>query len=49
MDVRVGRTYDWETDKVGPTDPDSWATGRYGVYIYDGERKVAQVEFEVVP
>ena len=48
LDVRVGRTYDWETARVGPTDPDSWVTGQYGVYIYDGQRKVAQVEFEVV-
>ena len=23
--------------------------GRYGVYTYDGERKVAQVEYEVAP
>ena len=49
LDVRVGRTYDWETAEVGSTDPDRWAIGRYGVYIYDQNRKVAQVEFEVVP
>ena len=49
LDVRVGRTYDWETAEVGSSDPDRWAAGQYGVYIYDRERKVAQVEFEVVP
>ena len=49
LDVRVGRTYDWETAGVGSSDPDRWAIGQYGVYIYDENRKVAQVEFEVVP
>ena len=49
LDVRVGRTYDWETARVESTDPDRWAIGQYGVYIYDENRKVAQVEFEVVP
>ena len=26
-----------------------WATGRYWVYVYDGDRKVAEVTYEVVP
>ena len=26
-----------------------WATGRYWVYVYDGERKVAEVTYEVTP
>ena len=47
--VRVGRTYDWKRAEVGVYNPDRWAIGQYGVYIYDGDRKVAQVEFEVVP
>ena len=28
---------------------DEWATGRYWVYIYDGDRKVAEVQYEVTP
>ena len=27
----------------------SGVPGRYGVYTYDGDRKVAQVEYEVTP
>ncbi len=49
LDIRVGDTDDWETDGIGSSDPDRWAIGQYGVYIYDGDRKVAQVEFEIVP
>ena len=26
-----------------------WATGRYWVYVYDGERKVAEVAYEITP
>ena len=28
---------------------DKWAPGRYWVYIYDGDRKVAEVQYEVMP
>lgn len=28
---------------------DKWAPGRYWVYIYDGDRKVAEVQYEVTP
>ncbi len=34
---------------VGPTPPQRWAPGRYWVYVYEGERKVAEVEFGVTP
>ena len=26
-----------------------WAPGRYWVYVYDGDRKVSEVQFEVIP
>ena len=29
--------------------PDRWAPGRYWVYLYDGDRKVADVQYEVTP
>ena len=29
--------------------PGEWAPGRYVVYVYAGERKVADVEYEVTP
>ena len=29
--------------------PEEWAPGRYVVYVYAGERKVAEVEYEVSP
>ena len=28
---------------------DKWAPGRYWVYLYDGDRKVADVQYEVTP
>ena len=28
---------------------DKWASGRYWVYLYDGDRKVADVQYEVTP
>ena len=28
---------------------DEWAPGRYWVYVYDGDRKVADVQYEVTP
>ena len=47
--VREGTTESWDRDAIGSSDPDRWAIGTHGVYIYHGDRKVAQVEFEVVP
>ncbi len=44
-----GRTSGWWRTPLGPSDPDRWVTGRYWVMMYDGERKVAQVEYEVTP
>ena len=29
--------------------PDKWIPGRYWVYVYDGDRKVADVQYEVTP
>ena len=49
LDVQAGRNHDWETAQVGRSDPGRWVLGDFGVYIYDGDRKVAQVEFTVVP
>ena len=34
---------------VGPSPPRRWAPGRYWVYVYEGGRKVAEVEFGVTP
>ena len=34
---------------VGAYRPRKWATGRYFVYVYAGERKIAGVEYEVTP
>ena len=34
---------------VGPLPPSRWAPGRHWVYVYEGDRKVAEVEFEVTP
>ena len=34
---------------VGPTPSRKWAPGRYWVYVYEGERKVAEVQYEVTP
>ena len=34
---------------VGPTAPLRWAPGRYWVYVYEGGRKVAEVQFDVTP
>ena len=39
----------WRRISVGPRTEDPWLPGRYAVYAYDGDRKVAQVEYEVVP
>ena len=32
---------------VGPNPPQSWAPGRYWVYVYESGRKIAEVEFGV--
>ena len=32
---------------VGPLPPSRWAPGQHWVYVYDGDRKVAEVEYEV--
>lgn len=34
---------------VGQSPPLKWAPGRYLVYVYSGDRKVAEVEYEVTP
>ena len=34
---------------VGSPPSRKWATGRYFVYVYVGDRKVAEVEYEVIP
>ena len=34
---------------VGPPLSQAWAPGRYWVYVYAGERKVAEVAYEVTP
>ena len=34
---------------VGQSPPRNWATGRYWVYVYSGERKVAELQYEVTP
>ena len=47
--AREGTTERWDRNAIGSSDPDRWAIGTHGVYIYQGDRKVAQVEFEVVP
>ena len=34
---------------IGPGRDDPWLSGHYGVYVYDGERKVAEVTYQVAP
>ncbi len=34
---------------LGPTPPHRWAPGRYWAYVYEGGRKIAEVEYEVTP
>ena len=34
---------------VGSPPSRNWAPGRYYVYVYEGDRKVAEVEYEVLP
>jgi hypothetical protein len=49
MKFRPASTIGWWRIPVGPRIGDPWLPGRYGVYVYDGDRKVAQVEYEVAP
>ena len=37
----------WLRVPIGPRSSDPWLPGHYRVYVYDGDRKVAEVEFEV--
>ena len=46
---RPDRSSGWWRTSLGPGSSDQWVTGRYWVFNYDGDRKVAQVEYEVVP
>ena len=39
----------WWRVSIGYNPTQQWATGKFGVMVYDGERKVAQVEYEVAP
>ena len=39
----------WWRVSVGYNQPRQWATGKFGMMVYDGDRKVAQVDYEVVP
>ncbi|MXZ90889.1 MAG: M1 family metallopeptidase [Chloroflexi bacterium] len=39
----------WWRTPLGPNSSDQWATGRYWVFNYDGERKVVEAEYEIVP
>ena len=34
---------------IGPSADKPWASGRYWAYVYDGDRKVAEVEYAVTP
>lgn len=34
---------------VGPSQDSQWAPGRYWVYVYEDDRKVAEVQYEVTP
>ena len=34
---------------VGPPPSQKWAPGRYWVYVYAGDRKIAEVQYEVTP
>ncbi len=43
------RTSGWWRVSIGYSPGRKWAAGRYGVMVYDGDRKVAQVEYEVTP
>ena len=38
-----------QSHSVGPSPPQRWAPGRYWVYVYEGDRKLAEVAFQVTP
>ena len=40
-------TEGWYRRYVGPGPSEPWLPGHYRVYVYDGERKVAEVAYEV--
>ena len=42
-------TRGWARVSVGPGKDDPWLPGRYWAFLYDGERKVAEVTYEVTP
>ena len=42
-------TFGWWRITIGYSSTRQWATGKFGVTVYDGDRKVAQVEYEVAP
>ena len=42
----IGSTYSFS---VGTAPSKGWAVGRYFVYVYDGDRKVAEVQYNVTP
>ena len=46
---KPGRNMGWWRVSVGYPPSSQWATGRYGVYVYDGDRKVVAAEYEVTP
>ena len=46
---KPGKSDGWWRTRIGPSDAEQWRPGSYGVYMYDGDRKVAQVEYEVTP
>ena len=39
----------WSGTSIGSPPGVKWAPGRYWVYVYDGDRKVAEVAYEVTP
>ncbi len=39
----------WWRLRIGPRKDDPWLPGRYWVFLYDGDRKVAEVAYEVTP
>ena len=55
MFARWFKPFDWDPDwsggwswqPIGPASSDPWLPGHYRVYVYDGDRKVAEVEYEV--
>ena len=44
-----GNAGGWWRLSVGAPPTEAWAPGRYWVYVYAGDRKVAAVEYEVTP